>query len=69
MITMEKPPFKLGITLGLLKGQKEFSTEIEHPPYALNQANDFIRENYDPNMKLILVDANRGQRRQTRRRL
>ena len=69
MITMaEKPKFKLGISVGPMKGQREFETEVEHPPFAVNQANRYIHENYDPGMSIYIVDNNSPQRRQSRRR-
>ena len=63
-----KPPFKMGIAVGQMKGQREFSTEIEHPPFAVNQANRYIHENYDPGVSLFIVDEGDHQSRRSRRR-
>jgi hypothetical protein len=63
-----KPNFKLGISVGPMKGQREFATDIEHPPFAINQANRYIQENYDTGMSLFLIDENNPQRRKSRRR-
>jgi hypothetical protein len=65
---MKKSDFKLGISIGPMKGQKEFATDIEHPPFAVNQANRYIHETYDPGMSLFIVNENAPQRRQSRRR-
>jgi hypothetical protein len=64
----KKPEFKLGISVGPMKGQKEFATDIEHPPFAVNQANRYIHENYDPGMSIFIVNENDPQRRRSRRR-
>jgi hypothetical protein len=68
MIMVRKPDFKMGISIGPLKGQREFATDIEHPPFAVLQANDYIHENYDPGMSIFIVDENSPQRRKSRSR-
>lgn len=64
----EKPPFKLGIILGPRSDTKEFKTDLEHPPFAINQANRHIHENYSPRVSLYLVDEDERQKRKSRRR-
>jgi len=64
----QKPPFKLGISIGPMRGLREFNTEIENPAFAVNQANQHIHENYDPRLSLLLIDES-SQRRKSRKRL
>jgi hypothetical protein len=66
---MEKRPFKMGVTFGELKGQRDISTGVEHPQYAVNLANQIIHENYSPDVSLFLVDEGQQRNRKTRRRL
>lgn len=65
----EKPPFKLGIVIGPRGDTKEFKTDLEFPPFAINQANRHIHENYSKRVSLFLVDEDdNGNRRKSRRR-
>jgi hypothetical protein len=65
---MKKPDiFKLGISLGEMANQKQFSTGTKHPEIAVAQANRFIESKYGPGFNLYFVnDAN--PRRKRRRR-
>lgn len=58
---VKKIPFKMGIVIGQVKGDRDFSvglkhgedeTNIEYPPHAVKQANDYIHENYDRELSL-----------------
>jgi len=64
---MQNHPFKIGINIGRMKGQREFSTDIEHPPFAVNQANQYIRDNFEDRFELVFRER-QEQRRRSRRR-
>ena len=65
---MTKDPFKIGISIGMLKGQKMFQTDIEHPSHSFHEANNFIHEKFDPGFSLYFVDERNGRRRGRRQR-
>lgn len=63
-----KDPFKLGINVGLLRGQKMYGTDIEHPEHAIHEANKFIHEKFDDRFSIYFIDENNRGRRRSRRR-
>ena len=65
---MDTEKLKIGISIGMLRGQTQFKVPVEHPAFALKQANDIIRENYNNGIALFYIDRNHPRRRNRRRR-
>jgi hypothetical protein len=64
----ERNPFKIGISIGLVRGQRMFQTDIEAPSHSFHAANQFIHDKFDDRFSLYFVDEqNRGRRRSRRR--
>jgi hypothetical protein len=61
-------PFKLGISIGMSKGQKQFFTGVDDCPKAIHDANRYIHEKFDPGFSIYFVDEHNTSRRSTRRR-
>ena len=65
---MKKPDiFKLGISLGEMANQEQFSTGTKHPEIAVAQANRFIESKYGPGFNLYFVDDANPRRKRRRR--
>lgn len=65
---MKKEPLKIGISVGMLRGQRMFETPVEHPPMSFDKANEFIHREFDPGFSLFFVDESNKRRRRGRRR-
>jgi hypothetical protein len=61
-------PFKMGISIGMSKGQKQFFTGVDDCPKAIHDANKYIHEKFDPGFSIYFVNDNDQERRRTRRR-
>lgn len=61
-------PFKLGISIGQSKGQKQFFTGVDDCPKAIHDANKYIHEKYDSGFTIFFVNERDESRRRTRRR-
>lgn len=78
---MNKPPFKLGISIGQFDGNHnsrdnifrtseergEFEADISHPCFAVDRANRYIHETYGDNYNLIFSDGKMRRKRNRRR--
>jgi len=63
-----KNPFKIGISIGMVRGHRMFQTDIESPSHSFESANRFIHDKFDPGFSVYFVDElNRGRRRSRRR--
>lgn len=61
-------PFKMGISIGMSKGQKQFFTGVDDCPKAIYDANKYIHEKYDRKFTIYFVDENSNIRRRTKGR-
>jgi hypothetical protein len=61
-------PFKLGISIGMTKGQKQYSTGIDDCPKAIYDANKYIHEKFDTGFSIYFINENDYERRRSRRR-
>ncbi len=64
----DNDPFKIGISIGELQNQEQFSTGTKHPELAIAQANSFIEAKYGPGFVLSFIDDANPRRRCRRRR-
>lgn len=68
MTQNRKDPFKLGIAIGMSKGQKQYFTGVDDCPKAIHDANRYIHDKYDDGFTIYFVDNRNPTRRRTRRR-
>jgi len=61
-------PFKLGISIGMSKGQKQFATGIDDCPKAIHDANQYIHEKFDSGFSIYFVNEHDKNRRRSKRR-
>lgn len=61
-------PFKLGIQIGMSKGQKQYSTGIDDCPKAIHDANKYIHEKFDSGFSIYFVNEHSSDRRRSRRK-
>lgn len=58
---------KIGISIGEIRGQRQFQTPVENPTYALHRANEIIHSNFNPNFSLFFVEVGKSRRKSRRR--